>query len=58
MNLTCCWPARAVAAWEAGRNASRATIDWCFRVADARVKLAKLYPVGPEQSSKTSVSDH
>jgi hypothetical protein len=38
--------ARAVAAWEAARNAARARIAWCFRVADARVKLAKLYPVG------------
>ena len=50
--------ARAVAAWEAGRNAVRAKIAWCFRVADARVKLAGLYPVGPENSGKTSVSDH
>src|SRR5262249_20359514 len=50
--------ARAVAAWEAERNAVRAEIAWCFRVADARVKLAKLYPVGSEDNSKTSVSDH
>jgi hypothetical protein len=50
--------ARSVAAWEAERNAVRARIAWCFRVADARVKLAKLYPVGPENISKTSVSDH
>ena len=38
--------AREVASWEAGRNAARARIAWCFRVADARVKLSKLYPVG------------
>jgi hypothetical protein len=50
--------ARSVAAWEAERNAARAKIVWCFRVADARVKLAKLYPVGPENTSKTSVPDH
>ena len=50
--------ARLVAAWEAGRNAARAKIAWCFRVADARVKLAKLYPVGSEDTSKTSVPDH
>jgi hypothetical protein len=47
-----------VAAWEAERNAARAKIRWCFRVADARVKLARLYPVGSENSGKTSVSDH
>jgi hypothetical protein len=40
--------AREVAAWEAGRNTARARIAWCFRVADARVKLSKLYPVGVE----------
>jgi DDE superfamily endonuclease len=50
--------ARAVAAWEAERNAARAKIAWGFRVADARVKLAKLYPVGSRETSKTSVSDH
>jgi hypothetical protein len=50
--------ARAVAAWAAGRNAIRAKIAWCFRVADARVKLAKLYPAGSEITNKTSVSEH
>jgi hypothetical protein len=50
--------ARAVAAWEAERNAARARIAWSFRVADARVKLAKLYPVGSGNTSITSVSDH
>jgi DDE superfamily endonuclease len=50
--------AQAVAAWEAERNAARAKIAWCFRVADARVKLSKLYPVGSENSSETSGSDH
>jgi hypothetical protein len=50
--------ADAVAAWEAQRNAARARIAWCFRVADARVKLAKLYPVSSENTGKTSVSDH
>jgi anti-sigma factor RsiW len=50
--------ARVVATWEAERDAARAKIAWCFRVADARVKLARLYPVGSENTSKTSVSDH
>jgi hypothetical protein len=50
--------ARAVAAWEAERNAARARITWCFRAADARVELAKLYPVGSVDTGKTSVSDH
>jgi hypothetical protein len=47
-----------VAAWEAGRNAARTKIAWCFRVADARVKLARLYPVGSENNDTTPVSDH
>jgi hypothetical protein len=33
-----------VAAWVARRNAEKATIEWTFRVADARVKLGFLYP--------------
>ena len=33
-----------VAAWEARRNASHATIDWRFTTADARIKLKRLYP--------------
>jgi hypothetical protein len=33
-----------VAAWEARRNASGATIHWRFTAADARIKLHKLYP--------------
>jgi hypothetical protein len=35
---------REVAAWQAGRNAARATIDWRFTTAHARTKLARLYP--------------
>jgi DDE superfamily endonuclease len=50
--------ARAAGAWEAERNAVRAKIAWCFRVADARIKLVKLYPVSPGNSGGTSVSDH
>lgn len=50
--------ARAVATWEVERNAARAKIAWCFRVADARVKLARLYPIGSETTITTSVSDH
>ncbi len=33
-----------VAAWQAPRNAARATIHWRFTCADARTKLARLYP--------------
>lgn len=33
------------AAWVARRNTAKATIDWQFTLADARIKLKKLYPV-------------
>jgi len=33
-----------VSAWTAERNAHRVQVNWCFRVADARVKLKHLYP--------------
>jgi hypothetical protein len=46
---------RETAAWEGRRNDMRAKIDWTFRPADARVKLAHLYPQKPQE---TSVSDH
>lgn len=36
--------AQVVTPWEARRNASRATVDWRFRVQDARTKLSELYP--------------
>jgi hypothetical protein len=32
------------AAWEKARNSAKATIDWQFRTADARIKLRRLYP--------------
>ena len=35
---------REVAAWEAGRNAAVARVDWHFTTADARIKLKRLYP--------------
>ncbi len=35
---------RRVAALEAERNATHATIDWRFTTTDARTKLARLYP--------------
>jgi DDE superfamily endonuclease len=35
---------RRVAAWEAGRNAAAATINWRFTTAKARRKLKRLYP--------------
>jgi hypothetical protein len=40
--------ASEVGAWEAERNAVRATIDWRFTIPNARDKLNKLYPVGEE----------
>ncbi len=35
---------RRVTALEAKRNAAQSTINWRFTAADARVKLARLYP--------------
>ena len=39
--------ARETAAWEAPRNAAGTTIQWLFRVEDARTKLKHLYPSLP-----------
>lgn len=33
-----------VSAWEDARNAQRATVNWQFSAADARSRLARLYP--------------
>ena len=33
-----------VSAWESRRNAHRTAIEWRFTTADARIKLARLYP--------------
>ena len=35
---------REIDAWETERNARRATVDWQFQCADARIKLKALYP--------------
>ena len=35
---------RETAAWEAGRNAAKAKVNWRFTTDDARIKLKKLYP--------------
>ncbi len=35
---------REVKAWEEGRNATQATVEWRFTTADARRKLHRLYP--------------
>jgi hypothetical protein len=35
---------RRIAAWEAGRNAVQATINWRFTTPKARRKLKRLYP--------------
>jgi hypothetical protein len=32
------------AAWEAARNAAKATVNWRFTTTDARIKLKRLYP--------------
>jgi hypothetical protein len=34
----------SVARWQKDRNITRATIDWQFTTADARIKLRRLYP--------------
>jgi len=34
-----------VGAWQRERNNAKATVDWQFTTADARIKLKKLYPV-------------
>jgi hypothetical protein len=34
-----------VAAWEARRNRDETTMHWRFTTADARIKLAHLYPI-------------
>lgn len=36
--------ASQVSAWEAERNASVVKVQWRFTTADARIKLARLYP--------------
>ncbi len=36
--------ASEVAAWQEVRNRAKVNIEWTFRVADARTKLAFLYP--------------
>lgn len=36
---------KEVSAWEGPRNAQHATVRWCFDVASARTKLARLYPI-------------
>jgi DDE superfamily endonuclease len=36
---------RAITAWETGRNAAKATVDWHFTTAKARRKLKRLYPL-------------
>jgi hypothetical protein len=36
---------RTVAAWETGRNAAKATVNWQFTTAKARRKLKRLYPL-------------
>lgn len=36
--------AASVDRWQKDRNATRATIDWQFTTADARIKLRRLYP--------------
>ena len=35
---------KEVTAWEGERNEQHATVNWRFKVADARTKLKRLYP--------------
>ena len=36
--------AAEVQAWQDARNRDRVRIEWCFKVADARKKMARVYP--------------
>jgi hypothetical protein len=36
---------REVAVWEAHPNSKQATVHWRFTTANARIRLAKLYPM-------------
>ena len=36
-------PAREVEAWQDARNDAVVKIDWCFKVADARKKMHRVY---------------
>jgi hypothetical protein len=47
--------ARETLAWETERNANKATVDWRFTTADARIKLKKLYPVIPCQDNVKNI---
>ena len=44
--------AQEVAAWQASRNQEQVKINWCFKVADARKKMARIYP------KQTPAADH
>ena len=44
--------AREVKAWEDARNDAEVKIDWCFKVADARKKMHRVYP------KQTPAADH
>jgi len=48
---------REVAAWEAERNARAAQMEWRFTTADARIKLKRLYPVLPDESTAEPSAD-
>lgn len=42
---------REVLAWETKRNATQVAVSWHFTLADARIKLKRLYPVVKVQKS-------
>jgi transposase len=44
--------AAEVEAWQAARNRDQVRIVWCFKVADARKKMARVYP------PRTPAADH
>lgn len=44
--------AAEVKAWQDARNRNRVRINWCFKVADARKKMSRVYP------QQTPAADH
>jgi DDE superfamily endonuclease len=47
---------REIAAWELTRNTEKASVNWRFKITDARNKMERLYP--PIQPVKVAVADY
>ena len=47
---------REIAAWELTRNTEKASVNWRFKIRDARNKMERLYP--PISPSKVAVVDY